>query len=568
MNETKTCGYKSGYKMSKPGEKCVATSPSIPFLKGVRVELEKKFSSKCIKIDIENWYYLGSDMIQNIEHVKFCATQLPLKLQNVEIPTDKQQYDTRLQIRNEVRQCDFILYFPTWSPGSQSLAKGQRDNILSTEILLTLQTLETLSVYHSFHALGGSNGALDKTLIALDGSFEWDRGKRIGSLDNSQKYKDVERKEDSTKQINSRDSSLNLFKSLNLRRVRSLQQRVRSSSDTDDYLVCNITSSDQSRDGIEYLTNRFEPLDPKFTGISDGAPNCTTGLNEGVFERFASTTFGVETTLPGRNIKFRKYVCFDTVWAEDFPIKARVSRKEESTWYVVVDEDEDVSKIKVESYERCFQKGISFGKDARYIITKLQEFFSIKFDFSPTGLPKSENILYKRRENDQAEFDNGFHSPEIQFIMRPRIYTQRIGTKTPVEIYRRYGESRYDEDPEEKSNMYKRPTIPRLRVSNTRPAQAASGCAPSVEVLLICDVAANKAECGNTARRGGCWASLSGGSYNSKRLGFRQTLRRRLTDLCQLRIGVFSSDDFDGINPVGSPLPFQSLCSRIKHVEL
>ncbi|KOX73913.1 hypothetical protein WN51_13991 [Melipona quadrifasciata] len=44
------------------------------------------------------------------------------------------------------------------------------------------------------------------------------------------------------------------------------------------------------------------------------------------------------------------------------------------------------------------------------------------------------------------------------------------------------------------------PTIPRLRVSNTRLAQAASGCAPSVEVLPICDVAANKAKCGNTAK--------------------------------------------------------------------
>ncbi|KOX73219.1 hypothetical protein WN51_00330 [Melipona quadrifasciata] len=43
-------------------------------------------------------------------------------------------------------------------------------------------------------------------------------------------------------------------------------------------------------------------------------------------------------------------------------------------------------------------------------------------------------------------------------------------------------------------------TNPRLRVSNTRLAQAASGCAPSVEVLPISDVAANKAECGNTAK--------------------------------------------------------------------
>ncbi|KOX73217.1 hypothetical protein WN51_00328 [Melipona quadrifasciata] len=44
------------------------------------------------------------------------------------------------------------------------------------------------------------------------------------------------------------------------------------------------------------------------------------------------------------------------------------------------------------------------------------------------------------------------------------------------------------------------PTIPRLRVSNLRLVEAASGCAPSVEVLPISDVAVNKAECGNTAK--------------------------------------------------------------------
>ncbi|KOX69650.1 hypothetical protein WN51_06536 [Melipona quadrifasciata] len=53
------------------------------------------------------------------------------------------------------------------------------------------------------------------------------------------------------------------------------------------------------------------------------------------------------------------------------------------------------------------------------------------------------------------------------------------------------------------------PTIPRLRVSNTRLAQAASGCAPSVEVLPIFDV--KQAACGEQpARRGGDWAQPSG----------------------------------------------------------
>ncbi|KOX76299.1 5-hydroxytryptamine receptor 1 [Melipona quadrifasciata] len=52
------------------------------------------------------------------------------------------------------------------------------------------------------------------------------------------------------------------------------------------------------------------------------------------------------------------------------------------------------------------------------------------------------------------------------------------------------------------------PTIPRLRVSNTRLAQAASGCAPSVEVLPIFDV--KQAACGTPLGGGVFGASLSG----------------------------------------------------------
>ncbi|KAK1132604.1 hypothetical protein K0M31_013989, partial [Melipona bicolor] len=66
--------------------------------------------------------------------------------------------------------------------------------------------------------------------------------------------------------------------------------------------------------------------------------------------------------------------------------------------------------------------------------------------------------------------------------------------------------------------------IPRLRDSNTRLAQAASGCAPSVEVLPISDV--KQAECGTPL---GWWnparmvsepgQPLAGvGSYNNKSL--------------------------------------------------
>ncbi|KOX69292.1 hypothetical protein WN51_04329 [Melipona quadrifasciata] len=61
----------------------------------------------------------------------------------------------------------------------------------------------------------------------------------------------------------------------------------------------------------------------------------------------------------------------------------------------------------------------------------------------------------------------------------------------------------------------RRPRIPQIRVSNTRLAQAASGCAPSVDVLPIFDVKQQSAR--NPARMGG--TSLSRFSYNNKRLG-------------------------------------------------
>ncbi|KOX70810.1 hypothetical protein WN51_02234 [Melipona quadrifasciata] len=59
-------------------------------------------------------------------------------------------------------------------------------------------------------------------------------------------------------------------------------------------------------------------------------------------------------------------------------------------------------------------------------------------------------------------------------------------------------------------------------------AQAASDCAPSVEVLPISDVAANKAECGNTARMHG--PSSLAGSY--KRLGYNSLKYRQFFIEC------------------------------------
>ncbi|KOX74935.1 hypothetical protein WN51_13496 [Melipona quadrifasciata] len=53
-----------------------------------------------------------------------------------------------------------------------------------------------------------------------------------------------------------------------------------------------------------------------------------------------------------------------------------------------------------------------------------------------------------------------------------------------------------------------RPRIPQIRVSNTRLAQAASGCAPSVDVLPIFDVKQQSVR--NPARMGGVRTSLVG----------------------------------------------------------
>ncbi|KOX73432.1 hypothetical protein WN51_14478 [Melipona quadrifasciata] len=58
-------------------------------------------------------------------------------------------------------------------------------------------------------------------------------------------------------------------------------------------------------------------------------------------------------------------------------------------------------------------------------------------------------------------------------------------------------------------------TITQIRVSNTRLAQAASGCAPSVDVLPIFDVKQQSVR--NPARMGEPASSRF--SYNNKRLG-------------------------------------------------
>ncbi|KOX80140.1 hypothetical protein WN51_08316 [Melipona quadrifasciata] len=69
------------------------------------------------------------------------------------------------------------------------------------------------------------------------------------------------------------------------------------------------------------------------------------------------------------------------------------------------------------------------------------------------------------------------------------------------------------------SMLQLRPRIPQIRVSNTRLAQAASDCAPSVDVLPIFDV---KQQSVRNPARMGANHSLVGVSYN-KRLGYKES---------------------------------------------
>ncbi|KOX72367.1 hypothetical protein WN51_01466 [Melipona quadrifasciata] len=84
--------------------------------------------------------------------------------------------------------------------------------------------------------------------------------------------------------------------------------------------------------------------------------------------------------------------------------------------------------------------------------------------------------------------------------------------------------------------------IPRLRVSNTRLAQAASGCAPSVEVLPIFDV--KQAACGTPARRGDRRPKPAFSGLQQKRSGilpdfqaiYKSSQRTRLTPFQKIDI--------------------------------
>ncbi|KOX80316.1 hypothetical protein WN51_08095, partial [Melipona quadrifasciata] len=79
----------------------------------------------------------------------------------------------------------------------------------------------------------------------------------------------------------------------------------------------------------------------------------------------------------------------------------------------------------------------------------------------------------------------------------------------------------FDANTRNRDHVRNRPRIPQIRVSNTRLAQAASGCAPSVDVLPIFDV---KQQSVRNPARMGVRTSLSRFSYNNKRLGVVQWL--------------------------------------------
>ncbi|KOX70514.1 hypothetical protein WN51_02570 [Melipona quadrifasciata] len=85
-----------------------------------------------------------------------------------------------------------------------------------------------------------------------------------------------------------------------------------------------------------------------------------------------------------------------------------------------------------------------------------------------------------------------------------------------------------------------RPRIPQIRVSNTRLAQAASGCAPSVDVLPIFDVKQQSVR--NPARMGANQPSRF--SYNNKRLG-----RFESSQVTRFRVMRLTVTEFRVIGP-------------------
>ncbi|KOX74314.1 Fatty acyl-CoA reductase 1 [Melipona quadrifasciata] len=98
---------------------------------------------------------------------------------------------------------------------------------------------------------------------------------------------------------------------------------------------------------------------------------------------------------------------------------------------------------------------------------------------------------------------------------------------------------------------YTRPRIPPIRVSNTRLAQAASGCAPSVHVLPIFDVKQQRVR--NPARMGATLtAFLLGFSYNNKRLGSTDGLGGFSCHLLGGRVLLIQRTKFQSDTPSGS----------------
>ncbi|KOX80486.1 hypothetical protein WN51_12969 [Melipona quadrifasciata] len=96
------------------------------------------------------------------------------------------------------------------------------------------------------------------------------------------------------------------------------------------------------------------------------------------------------------------------------------------------------------------------------------------------------------------------------------------GTKVMMEVVELKVTEVVKDAVEGRMERFSRPRIPQIRVSNTRLAQAASGCAPSVDVLPIFDVKQQSVR--NPARMGANQPSRF--SYNNKRLGFLQSVKQ------------------------------------------
>ncbi|KOX68360.1 hypothetical protein WN51_07124 [Melipona quadrifasciata] len=201
---------------------------------------------------------------------------------------------------------------------------------------------------------------------------------------------------------------------------------------------------------------------------------CDSGQREGVF------CFN----LPGRVSRERKYpvkMLHEFIHVQDLVIDYCSTPPELGLNSTGITEEKEKEK------EREFEKT---KKELQRGQTSQSEKKSRKWKF---GVCKVDSQFYKLEEieeKDASDSKRNFRGIEEAGSKRRNLKLgERKKHRYEIEFRERKAESKRE-----------RPTIPRIRVSNTRLAQAASGCAPSVDVLPIFDVKQQSVR--NPARNG------------------------------------------------------------------